>query len=96
MWGSDRRDHRWCWYRCAASQRLRLGKDLALLPAIRHAEPIKTAAEEFKRITAEKEALDKAKEQARDKLDKYSDEVNRIMPVAACQCRRKPRQRSGP
>jgi wobble nucleotide-excising tRNase len=45
------------------------------LTKIRHEEPVKSAAEDFKRFTAEKEILDKEKEQARDKLDKYSEEV---------------------
>ena len=45
------------------------------LTNIRHNEPIKSAAEDFKQFTSEKDALDKAKEEARNKLDKFSDEV---------------------
>jgi hypothetical protein len=45
------------------------------LTKIRHEEPIRSAAEEFKRLTGEKDALDKVKDRARDKLDKYSADV---------------------
>lgn len=45
------------------------------LTKIRHTDPVKTAAEELQRGVAEKEALDKVKEKARDSLDTYSAEV---------------------
>jgi wobble nucleotide-excising tRNase len=45
------------------------------LTKIRHEEPVKTAADDFERITAKKESLDKQKELARASLDKYSQEV---------------------
>ena len=45
------------------------------LTKLRHEEPVKTAADNFQKLTAEKEALDKAKAAARDKLDEYGERV---------------------
>lgn len=45
------------------------------LTKVRHSEPVKSAADNFKAQTEERDALDKVKAQARDKLDTYSNDV---------------------
>ncbi len=45
------------------------------LTNLHHQEPVKAAADNFQKLTAEKEELDKIKAAARGKLDEYSERV---------------------